>query len=90
MVKAGLKPLELIGHGIGIEVHEPPDLDIDTHEPLQEGMAVSMEFWTFENLKRKGGDGIFALEDQYVITDRGFEKLPSLPWDIIQVANPFV
>lgn len=89
VVKAGLAPIDLIGHGIGMDIHEPPNMDIDTHEPLQKGMTLSVEVWTWEDLRRTGGAGMFAIEDQYVITDKGFEKLPSISWDIIQTAHPF-
>lgn len=89
LVKAGVEPMENIGHCIGMDIHEPPDLDGDTHEPLQEGMTLSVEVWTFQELKRKGGTGILGLEDEYVVTNRGFEKFPSLPRDVIHVAYPF-
>ncbi|MCL5962493.1 MAG: Xaa-Pro peptidase family protein [Chloroflexi bacterium] len=86
----GIEPLEMAGHGIGLDVHEPPSIDITNEEMvLEEGMVFTIEVWVFTDLKRNGGTGVFGFEDIYVCTDKGFEKIEGLPKDIIQVTHPF-
>ena len=97
LYKAGYKPLidagyqgfDLIGHGIGMDVHEPPILTLETDMPLQENMVFTLEPWILKKYRRDGGIGMFGLEDQYVCTDKGYEKISSLDENIIQVAHPF-
>ena len=85
---AGLVPLEMAGHGIGLDPHEPPSVDITNEMTLQEGMVFAIEVWVFTSLKRSGGEGIFGLEDIYVCTDKGYERIEGLNKRIIQVSHP--
>jgi len=85
---AGFVPAEMAGHGIGMDIHEPPSVDGTNEMLLQEGMTFALEVWIFRGLKRSGGEGIFGFEDQYVCTDKGYEKIEGLPKNIIQVAHP--
>lgn len=61
------------GHGIGLEVHEPPLLDA-TGIPLLEGDALTVE----PGLYRKDLGGV-RVEDLVVVTADGFENLNRLP-----------
>jgi Xaa-Pro aminopeptidase len=61
------------GHGIGLEVHEPPLLD-STGIELVEGDAVTVE----PGLYRKDLGGV-RLEDIVIVTDDGVENLNRLP-----------
>lgn len=85
---AGLPLVEMAGHGIGLDVHEPPSVDITNEMLLQEGMVMALEVWIFTSLKRIGGEGVFGFEDQYVVTDKGYERIEGLDKRIIQVSHP--
>lgn len=61
------------GHGIGLEVHEPPLLD-PTGIPLLKGDALTVE----PGLYRKDLGGV-RVEDLVVVTDEGIENLNHLP-----------
>jgi Xaa-Pro aminopeptidase len=89
IIDAGLQTLPGAGHGIGMDVHEPPMLTANNEMILQEGMVLALEVWVHGSLKRKGGTGVFAIEDQYVVKDKGYEKIPGFDTSIIQVAHPF-
>jgi len=89
IVDAGLPPITEAGHSIGMDIHEPPMLTINNDMVLQENMVLALEVWVHDSLKRSGGTGVVGIEDQYVVTDKGFEKIPGFDSSIIQVAHPF-
>jgi Xaa-Pro aminopeptidase len=68
--KAGLIHLvrHHIGHGLGLEGHEPPWLDIGNKEPLRAGMVVSCEPGIYET-----GFAGFRHSDTVLITKDGAE-----------------
>ena len=59
-----------LGHGIGIEVHEPPYLGINSKNILKEGMVFSIEPGIY--LPELGG---VRIEDLYVIEKNGVKQL---------------
>ncbi len=77
--KAGL--LHLVkhhtGHGLGLEVHEPPWLDIGNVGPLQPGMIVSCEPGIYET-----GFAGFRHSDTVLVTKEGAELLTYYPRDL--------
>ncbi len=77
--KAGLISLvkHHAGHGLGLEGHEPPWLDIGNNEPLKAGMILSCEPGIYE----KGFAG-FRHSDTVLITRDGAEILTYYPRDI--------
>jgi len=71
------------GHGTGLDMHEPPSIDESNDMTIEEGMTLSIEPW-FPN-----DEGImFGIQDTFVVTRNGCEKLEGLRRDIIQVSHP--
>ena len=67
------------GHGIGLEVHEDPYIVKGNREPLEPGMAFSVEPGIYP-----GPHGA-RIEDIVVCTADGFERLNSTPRDLVIV-----
>jgi Xaa-Pro aminopeptidase len=74
--KAGLMPLvkHHTGHGLGLEGHEPPWLDVGNKEPLRAGMVVSCEPGIYET-----GFAGFRHSDTVSITKDGAEIITYYP-----------
>ncbi|MHA2427767.1 MAG: M24 family metallopeptidase [Candidatus Hermodarchaeia archaeon] len=79
---------EFAGHGIGLDIHEPPVLCLHTDEVLQAGMTLEIEPFFFRGLRSQGGQGLFHYENLIIITEDGCTPIYGLPKEIIQVTNP--
>ncbi len=62
------------GHGIGLEYHEPPFLDIGYDRVLEPGMVITIEPGIY--VKGVGG---FRHSDTVVVTEDGYEVLTRYP-----------
>jgi len=62
------------GHGIGVSVHEHPHLRFDNDEPLEPGMAITVEPGIYVP-----GLGGFRHSDTLVVTDAGSELVTEHP-----------
>jgi Xaa-Pro aminopeptidase len=87
---AGIAPLEMAGHGIGLDVHEPPSIDATNDFVIQEGMVVAVEVWIYKSPKRLGGEGSFAFEEEFVVTDKGCARMSGFTRQIVQVSHPIL
>jgi Xaa-Pro dipeptidase len=65
------------GHGLGLEVHEPPYLVAGDATPLQPGMIFTVEPGIY--LPGKGG---VRIEDVVVVTETGGESLTAFPREL--------
>ncbi|UCH37873.1 MAG: aminopeptidase P family protein, partial [Candidatus Bathyarchaeota archaeon] len=74
--KAGYEkhiPFTVVGHGIGLDIHEPPVLDYPHGDAvIEEGMVLAIEPFF------KLGEGSYAQEDNLVITKSGPKNLTHL------------
>ena len=67
-----------LGHGVGLEVHEPPRLGFGSTEPLVAGDVLAIEPG-IEGLERIGG---VRYEDLLLITEDGCETLTQYAYDL--------
>ncbi len=61
---------KFVGHGVGLEINEPPVLAPRSKEILQSGMAIAVEPKFV-----LPGIGAVGIENTYVVTDNGLEKI---------------
>lgn len=72
--------VRFLGHGIGLEVDELPVLAKGFKEELQAGMVIAVEpKFTFP------GEGVVGIENSYLITEQGCEKLTITREGLIQI-----
>ena len=81
------------GHSLGLEMHERPDIvpvPPDSDIVLKPGIVLSVEAWLsddpviegiFKGYK-PGGEGIFAVEDNVLITEKGPEILTPISLEL--------
>ncbi|MCS7132871.1 MAG: Xaa-Pro peptidase family protein [Aigarchaeota archaeon] len=67
-----------LGHGVGIEIHEPPRLSPLGKEVMEEGMVVTIEPGIY--LPRRFG---VRIEDTMLVKRGGVEILTSAPYELI-------
>lgn len=65
-----------LGHGVGLDVHEPPSLGKVGHE-LVAGDVITLE----PGLYRRGFGGV-RVEDTLLVTDDGVETITAFPYDL--------
>lgn len=69
-----------IGHSIGLNVHEYPCLEAGEDTPLQAGMVMSME----PSLTTPTA-GTMCLEQNFIVTETGYELLSKMPTELVRV-----
>jgi Xaa-Pro dipeptidase len=80
---AGFGPyfIHRTGHGIGIEVHEPPDVSASSPDTAAAGMVFSIE----PGIYLAGEFGV-RIEDLVAVTDDGCETLNSASRELTEIA----
>jgi Xaa-Pro aminopeptidase len=68
------------GHGVGLEIHEPPRLGKGQAERLEPGMVITIEPGIY--LPGKGG---IRIEDMVVVTDKGCRVLTPVSKDLVEI-----
>lgn len=67
-----------LGHGVGLEIHESPRINLLTKDKLLENMV-----FTIEPGLHVPGLGGCRIEDTVLLTKRGVEKLTKSPYELI-------
>ncbi len=81
MSERGLElALDFVGHGLGIDVHEPPYLIADDHTLLQQNMVVVLEVTT-----RRFDLGHLSAEITCLLNEDGCEVLNTMPYTITHI-----
>jgi Xaa-Pro aminopeptidase len=68
----------MLGHGVGLEVHELPWVGMLGHTPLVAGDVLALE----PDLCRAGDYGV-RVEDLVLVTEHGCERFGSFPYDLL-------
>ena len=68
------------GHGVGLEIHEPPRLGKGQAERLEPGMVITIEPGIY--MPGKGG---IRIEDMVVVTDRGCRVLTPVSKELVEI-----
>jgi Xaa-Pro aminopeptidase len=76
-MKEHVPGLERVGHGLGLDVHEPPSIARGSEVIVQENMVLTVEpiFWD----RPDHVIGNFATEDVVLVTKDGHERLSTFP-----------
>jgi Xaa-Pro dipeptidase len=74
----GAERVRFVGHGVGIEIDEPPYLAPEMKYPLQAGMTIAVE-----PKVALPGIGIVGIEDTVIVRDGGVEHITTAPKEFI-------
>lgn len=81
IIGQGYSPIpHSLGHGIGLEVHEPPSLSPKSKHKLREGMVFSIE----PGIYIEGFGGV-RIEDLFVIENNKLRQLTRSPKNLIEL-----
>jgi Xaa-Pro aminopeptidase len=84
--EAGRKPLadfgngryiDMMGHGIGLDIHEPPIITPYERRTIEAGMTFAIEPWLYDTDRL----GFFCVEEIVHVTEDGCEIFSTLPRD---------
>lgn len=67
-----------LGHGVGLEVHEPPIIGLSAEDALVEGDVIAIE----PGIEGLPGIGGVSIEDLVLVTARGAETLTRYGYDL--------
>ena len=88
IIKGGIFPNEMYGHGIGLDIHEPPMLVATDETLLEAGMTLAFEPSGLHGGFRKHGcAGLFQYENLLVITEDGCQPIYGLPRSVVEVSH---
>ncbi|MEP5153497.1 Xaa-Pro peptidase family protein [Planktotalea sp.] len=80
---AGGQSAGRLGHGLGLQLTEGLSFIAGDHTVLEAGMVITLE----PGVSVSGGAGLMVHEDDYVITDTGWERLsPAPPEQLVRLS----
>lgn len=82
----GMLGIEMAGHGIGLDVHEPPVFSATEEILLETGMTMALEVTgMLEGWHKDGKIGMFHYENLIIITETGCEVVEGMPRKHLEV-----
>jgi Xaa-Pro dipeptidase len=75
------QPVPFVGHGLGLELDEWPLIGRNSDHVLERGMVIALEPKVI-----LPGEGVVGVENTFVVTDHGMEKLSRFPDDIVIIS----
>jgi Xaa-Pro aminopeptidase len=89
----GIEPtIEVAGHGVGLNPHEPPMIAEEEETRIEPGMVLAVEVWVVDwsgvSMAGAGLDAskaapeVYGNEDLVVVTKDGCDRFPSFPKNI--------
>lgn len=79
LAESSLRTIDMCGHGIGLDVHEPPMLTPHDDMLIEAGMVFALEPWLYDT----DGMGYFCVEEQVLVTADGAEVLSCVDRDTL-------
>ena len=76
----GGKRSHLIGHGIGLEINEPPVLAPSDHSMVSAGYVIALDMHIMDE-----GVGVFKLEDMILIGEKENQILTKSPRELFEI-----
>src|SRR5258708_2976699 len=73
----GYRPINFLGHGLGLTLHEEPYIDRFSDSTLEAGMVLAIEPYLMLPDRQWG----FQLEDEVLVTANGYERLTDVDDD---------
>lgn len=77
------KYIDMMGHGIGMDMHEPPIITPYSTSVIQPGMLFAIEPWLYDTQRL----GVFCVEELVYVTDDGIEVLSTIPRDELRLVG---
>lgn len=74
------QPVPFVGHGLGLELDEWPVIGRGSEHTLQRGMVIALEPKIIFP-----GEGVVGIENTFVVSGQGMEKLNGFPDEIVTV-----
>lgn len=75
--------IDMMGHGIGMDMHEPPIITPYDESVIEPGMLFAIEPWLYDTDRL----GLFCVEEIVRVTDDGIEILSSVPRDELRTVE---
>jgi Xaa-Pro aminopeptidase len=67
----GLEPINFVGHGLGLTLHEEPYINKFSDTLLEPGMVLCIEPYYMMVDQNMG----FQIEDEIIVTENGYELI---------------
>jgi len=74
------EPVPFVGHGLGLELDEWPIIGKDSDHILEKGMVLALEPKVIFP-----GEGVVGIENTFLVTEQGLEKLNRFPDQIVSL-----
>lgn len=75
--------IDMMGHGIGLDMHEPPIITPYDDRVIKPGMLLAIEPWLYNYSKL----GMFCVEEIVHVTQDGVEVLSTIPRDELRTVE---